>query len=130
MLTRVIGVLLIGTVGLVFADEAVAPATGGVPAGAPQPPGLGGMLLPFALMFGVVYFLMIRPQNKKMKEQQKMLGALTSGDEVVTNSGIFGKISGMTEKVVTLEIAQNVKIKVLKTQVSQVLKGQGANELA
>ena len=72
------------------------------------------MLLPFAAMFAVVYFLMIRPQQKKMKEQQDMLGQLKHGDEVVTTSGILGTITGITEKVVTLEIADDVRIKILK----------------
>jgi preprotein translocase subunit YajC len=80
-------------------------------------------------MFGVFYFLMIRPQQKKMKKQNEMLSALTSGDEVVLSSGIIGKVAGLTDKVVTLEVAKDVKVKVLKSQVSQVVKGQ-VQELA
>ncbi|MBL7715300.1 MAG: preprotein translocase subunit YajC [Bdellovibrionales bacterium] len=79
---------------------------------------------PFAMMFGVIYFLMIRPQQKRLKDQQEMIGALKDGDEVLTASGILGKITGIAEKVVTLEVAQNVRIKILKSQVSQVIKGQ------
>ena len=82
------------------------------------------MLIPMAAMFAVVYFLMIRPQQKKMKEQQNMLSQLKQGDEVITTSGILGTIRGQTEKVVTLEIADDVKIKILKSQISQVVKGQ------
>ncbi|OFZ69903.1 MAG: preprotein translocase subunit YajC [Bdellovibrionales bacterium RIFOXYD1_FULL_44_7] len=82
------------------------------------------MLIPFLLMFAVLYFLMIRPQQKKAKEQQSMLSALKQGDEVITTSGIIGTVAGLTDKVVTLEIADNVKIKILKSQVSQVVKGQ------
>ena len=82
------------------------------------------MLMPMVIMFGVVYFLMIRPQQKKVKEQQKMLTALAVGDDVVTTSGILGQITGLAEKVATLEIASGVKIKILKSQVSQVVKGQ------
>lgn len=93
-------------------------------AGQPQPPGFGSMLVPFALMFGVIYFLMIRPQQKRMKEQQNMLSGLQHGDEVVTTSGMLGKVTGITEKVVTLEVADNVRIKMLKSQVAQVVKGQ------
>jgi preprotein translocase subunit YajC len=99
-----------------------APTTVATPLAAPAP-GFGSMLLPFAAMFGVVYFLMIRPQQKKMKEQQDMLGQLKQGDEIVTSSGILGTVRGLTEKVVTIEIDDDVKIKVLKTQVSQVVKG-------
>ena len=75
-------------------------------------------------MFGVIYFLMIRPQQKKMKEQQAMMSQLKQGDEVLTNSGILGKITGVTDKVVTVEVADNVRVKMLKSQVSQVIKGQ------
>ena len=72
-----------------------APATGAAAAPLAAPaPGFGSMLLPFAAMFGVVYFLMIRPQQKKMKEQQEMLTQLKQGDEVVTTSGILGTIRG------------------------------------
>lgn len=92
-------------------------------AAAPQQPSLFGMAMPFVIMLGIMYFLMIRPQQKKMKEHQAMMGALKAGDEVVTNSGILGTVAGMSEKVVTLEVAKNVQLKVLKSQVSQVIKG-------
>ena len=82
------------------------------------------MVLPFVLMFGVLYFLMIRPQQKKMKNHQKLLSEIKKGDEVLTNSGFLGKVTGMTEKVVTLELATNVRVKMMKNQVSQVVKGQ------
>jgi preprotein translocase subunit YajC len=107
---------------LSWADGPAVPA--GTPTAAPQQPGVGSMLVPFAAMFAVVYFLMIRPQQKKMKEQQDMLSALKQGDEVLTSSGILGKVAEITDKIVTLEIANNVRIKMLKSQVSQVIKGQ------
>jgi preprotein translocase subunit YajC len=110
---------------LALADNAPVPAGGpvsGVP-GQPPQPGFGSMLVPFALMFGVIYFLMIRPQQKKMKEQQAMMSDLKSGDEILTSSGILGKVTGITEKVVTVEVADNVRVKMLKSQVSQVIKG-------
>lgn len=99
------------------AGSAAAAAAGS----APQTP--FGMLMPFALMFGVVYFLMIRPQQKKMKDQQSMLAGLKHGDGVITASGLLGTVSGITDKVVTLEVATNVKIKMLKSQVAQIVKG-------
>lgn len=93
----------------------------GTPSGAAsQQPGAFGMLLPFVLMFVVIYFLIIRPQQKKMKEHQALLGQVKYGDEVVTNGGIFGKVTGITEKVVTVEIADGVKIKLLKSQIASV----------
>lgn len=91
---------------------------------AQQPqPSLMGMAMPFLVMLAVMYFLMIRPQQKKAKEHQTMMSELKTGDEVVTSSGIIGTIAGMTEKVVTLEVSKNVQLKVLKNQVNQVVKG-------
>ena len=83
--------------------------------------GLGGML-PLLLMFVVVYFFMIRPQKKKHDEEQSFLKALKKGDEVYTKSGILGTICGLTEKVVTLEIAESVKVKVLRSTVGGLSK--------
>lgn len=93
-------------------------------AGQPQPPGMGSMMFPMLAIFAVFYFLMIRPQQKKVKEQQDMIGALKHGDDVVTSSGLLGRVTGITDKVVTLELADNVRVKMLKSQVAQVVKGQ------
>ncbi len=101
----------------------VAAAPGSAAAAAPQQPGALGLALPFIVMLGIMYFLMIRPQQKRMKEHQTLVTSLKNGDEVVTSSGILGTIAGMSEKVVTLEVAKNVQIKVLKSQVNQVVKG-------
>jgi len=97
-------------------------AAAGAPAAAPISP--FAQFFPIVLMFGVVYFLMIRPQQKKMKEQQEMIKALKHGDEIVTSSGMLGKITGVAEKVVTVEVADGVRVKMLKSQVAQVVKGQ------
>ena len=108
---------------LAFADtanEAVATAT---QAAAPPQPSTLGMLLPFGLMFIVFYFLMIRPQQKKMKEHESMLGTLQKGEEVITKAGIFGKVHGIAEKFLTLEVDNNVKLKVLKSEIATVLRG-------
>jgi preprotein translocase subunit YajC len=106
-----------------FADGPVVPA-GSSPAtsGVSQQPGGIMAFAPFILMFVVIYFLILRPQQKKMKEQQSMISALKQGDEILTASGILGKVTGMTDTVVTLEVADNVRVKMLKTQVSRVLK--------
>lgn len=90
----------------------------------PQQPSFFGMMMPFLLMLAVVYFLMIRPQQKKMKEHQNLLGGLKHGDQVVTSSGILGKIAGLSDKIATVEIADNVKVKVLKSQISQIVRDQ------
>lgn len=117
--------------GVALADAPAVPA-GGAPEGAAaaaQQPGFLGMIAPFALMFAVFYFLVLRPQKKKMDQQQTMLGALKHGDEVVTNSGLLGKVTGITEKVVTLEIADNVRVKMLKSQIAQVIQAGQIQDL-
>jgi preprotein translocase subunit YajC len=106
---------------MAFAEDAAVPA--GAPAGAPPPPGTGAMLVPFIAMFGIMYLFMIRPQQKKMKAQNLMLSQLKEGDEVLTASGILGTVKGIADRMVTLEIDKDVSMKVLKTQVAHVLKG-------
>jgi preprotein translocase subunit YajC len=73
--------------------------------------------IPFVLIFLVMYFLMIRPQKKRMQEEQNFLSKLSHGDEVVTKSGILGKVTGIAEKVVTLELEGGTKMKVLKSHI-------------
>ena len=99
-------------------SEAV-PSTTSVPAAAAQP-GVFGMLFPFVLMFGVMYFLIIRPQQKKMKEHQSKVETIKSGDEIISNSGLIGKVYGVTDRVLTVEIADNVRVKMLKSQVAAI----------
>ncbi len=90
-------------------------AEGAAPATAPQ---AGFMqFLPFVIIFIIFYFLMIRPQKKKMQEEQNMLNKLEKGDEIYTKSGILGTIVGINETVVTLEISEGSKIKVLRSSV-------------
>ena len=86
--------------------------------------GLMGSLTTFAplvLMFVVMYFLMIRPQQKKAKEQRLMMDALAKGDEVVTASGILGKVTKVLDTYVMLEIAANTEITVQKHAVTTLL---------
>jgi preprotein translocase subunit YajC len=112
--------------GLAWADAPAVPAgTALIPSNTPAAQGPGGImaLAPFLLMFGVMYFLVLRPQQKKLKEQQDLISALKQGDEIVTASGLLGKVTGLTEKVITVEIADDVRVKMLKSQVSQVIKG-------
>ena len=71
-----------------------------------------------AMVVAVMYFLVFRPQNKKAQEQAKMLAGLKRNDEVVTTGGIIGRIQDAGEKVVTLEIAPNVRIRVERSQIS------------
>ncbi|NDD90555.1 preprotein translocase subunit YajC [bacterium] len=79
---------------------------------------------PFLLMFAVLYFLMIRPQQKKMKEQQEMLSNLATGDHVVTTSGIFGVVKELSEKIVTLEVADRVNMRFVRSQIAQKVSAE------
>jgi len=79
---------------------------------------MSGMMLPILLMFVIIYFLIIRPQQKQQKKHKAMVAALGKGDKIITNSGIFGTITGMTDIAVTLEVAKNVHIKVLRSHVA------------
>jgi preprotein translocase subunit YajC len=78
----------------------------------------GPNILPLLLgMVAIMYFLIWRPQQKQQKEQQTMLAALKKGDDVLTSSGILGKIFAVDDKFVTLEIASNVKVRMLKSSI-------------
>ncbi len=85
--------------------------------GAPTGCGGGLQMLPLALMFVVMYFLLIRPQQKKAKEHQGMVNALQKGDMVITRGGVIGKISGIQDNVLTLEVQEKVRIRVLRSYV-------------
>lgn len=84
-------------------------------AGASSQPGvLETVVMPMVFMLVIFYFLMIRPQTKKMQKHQEFLGGLKKGDEVLTTSGIFGKIEGISEKFVTLEVSDGVRLRFAK----------------
>jgi preprotein translocase subunit YajC len=94
-------------------------------------PGIGGpgplvTILPFILIFVIMYFMVIRPQQKKGKEHQEMLSKLKRNDEVMTSGGIYGKVIDLKETVVTLEVAPNVRIRVHRPQISAVLTAERA----
>ena len=80
-----------------------------------------GMFLPLIVIFVLFYFLLIRPQNKKQKEHREMVGALSTGDEVVTAGGVLGKVTEVGEQFLTVEIADRVLVKVQRHTVSTVL---------
>lgn len=111
-----------------------APATGegqSTGEGDPGPdPGMcGGMgstssIILMLAMFAVFYFLLIRPQQKKAKEHQKMLEAIKKGDEIATNGGLIGRVTAVSDKTVTLEISEKVRVRVLRTQVAGPLSAQ------
>ncbi len=106
--------------------DSVAYAMGGFPGG--NGGGSQGLtsFLPLILMFVVFYFLLIWPQQKKAKAHRQLLSNLKKGDEVVTASGIYGTITGITESVVTLEIAEKVRIKVSRSSIAGIVKAQAS----
>jgi preprotein translocase subunit YajC len=91
-------------------------------AGGAAKPSLVENLMPFVFILVIFYFFLIRPQAKKMKTHDQFITALKVGDQVITASGIFGTIAGITDEFVTLEVADDVKIRVVKKQVSTALK--------
>src|SRR3954463_6491457 len=98
--------------------DAMAQTAGGAP------PGAGGGMSFFvvmAVMFVAMYFLMIRPQQKKQKEHQAMLSKIVAGDEVVTSGGILGRVIDVGDQFLTIEIADNVRIKVQRFQVTSLV---------
>lgn len=91
-------------------------------AGAEPTAGLLGMLLPLALMFGLLYFLMIRPQKKKEKALKEQIAAMTVGDKCITSGGILGKVVNIKEDEVTIQTSPaNTLITLRKSAISQVL---------
>ncbi|TVQ79575.1 MAG: preprotein translocase subunit YajC [Bradymonadales bacterium] len=95
---------------LFFASEAMAQA---------EPAGSGySMLIGFGLIFLIFYLFILRPQAKKARDHANLVTSLEKGDEVMTQAGVFGKIHGVAEKVVTLEVAPNVRIRVDRNSIS------------
>lgn len=89
--------------------------------GAPGQPSALMQFLPLVLIFVVFYFLLIRPQTKRAKEHRAMVAAIEVGAEVVTNGGILGKVTEVSEQYLTIEVANNVNIRLQRQAVSQVL---------
>ena len=105
----------------------IAYAMGGAPGGtAGSGGGDWGFLITMAVIFVIFYFLLIRPQQKKQKELKAMMDNLVYGDTVMTTGGIHGKITGLTDSVVTLEIADKVRIKVARSAIGAVIQKSGA----
>jgi len=97
-----------------------AQATAGADGAAGGGGGLLGTFLPFVFIIAIFYFLIIRPQNKKRKETEKMLSALKKGDKVVTIGGLHGTIQSVKETTVIIKADDNVKLEFLRSAVSTV----------
>jgi preprotein translocase subunit YajC len=85
---------------------------------------LGSPIIMIVLLFAIVYFLMIRPQQKKAKQHKSFMENLKRGDTVVTSGGLYGKITGITDDAITLEIAEKVRVKITKNSVVDYVKGE------
>lgn len=99
-----------------FVTPAYAQAAGNAGAGAAF-----AQFIPLILIFAIMYFLMIRPQQKRVKQHREMVAALKKGDQVVTQGGIIGKVSSVRDEELEVEIASGVKVRVVRGTVSQVL---------
>jgi len=103
---------------LLFLAQAATSSPEGAPAGA----GSFGMLVPMILIFVIMYFLMIRPQQKRQKEHQKLVSTLKTGDKIVTNAGIHGIIANVKESTVLVKVADNVKIEFDRAAITTIEK--------
>ena len=102
-------------------------------AGPPTDASPFGMLFPIAAIFAIFYFLLIRPQQKRQRQQDAMIKSIEKGDSAVTTGGLHGKVTGVTDDVLTLEIAalkgERVRVKVSRARiesVTKVTKGEGS----
>ena len=84
--------------------------------------GIGSFFVPLIFIFIIMYFVMIRPQKKRQEQQQKLIANLKTGDRVVTSAGIHGLISNVKETTVLVKVADNVKIEIDKSAITNVLK--------
>ena len=101
---------------------------------APQNAGAGSQqgswfstLIPLVVIFAIFYFLMIRPQQKQAKKHKEMLSALKKGDKVVTRGGMLGTINAISDNVVTIEIADNVRARFSREAIAAIETNQNAN---
>lgn len=99
-----------------FVTPAYAQAAGGAGAGTAF-----AQFIPLILIFAIMYFLMIRPQQKRLRAHRDMVGALKKGDHVVTQGGILGKVTTVRDDELEVEISQGVRIRVVRSTIAQVV---------
>ena len=99
-----------------FISDAMAQGAGGQPGGFDFT-----AILPLIIMFGIFYFLLIRPQQKKAKEHKSLVEALKKGDEIITNGGLLAKVTDVGDNFLTCQVADNVEIKIQSHAVTTVL---------
>lgn len=113
-----------------FIPNLLTTAAGGAQ-GAGQMDAMGGtfgMLIPLILIFAIMYFLMIRPQQKKQKETQKMIDAIKKGDKVVTIGGIHGIVSSVKENTLVIKVDDNARIEFNRTAIASVVTDKPASD--
>ncbi len=94
---------------------------------APQGEGGGGMmstLIMFGAIFAIFYFMIIRPQQKRAKEREKLLSEIKKGDKVVTNGGLHGVIAGIDDKTCLIDVGNNMKLKYERSSIASILKSK------
>ena len=84
-----------------------------------------GAFIPLILMFAIFYFLLIRPQQRKAKQHRELIAAIKKGDKVVSSGGLHGVVTGLTDDVVTIEIAPKIRVKVSRGSIAGLAKGGG-----
>ncbi len=95
---------------------------------AQREPSFVSMLVPMALIFLIFYFLLIRPQQRQQRQAEEMRKGVEKGDKVVTAGGLHGRVTGVTDDVLTVEIAERVRVKVDRTRVETVEKPKKGGE--
>ena len=88
--------------------------------------GLGSMLIPLVLMFAIFYFLIIRPQQRRYKEHQKMVDSLGRGDRILTNGGLYATVQDVKDDMIVAQIADGVKVEIAKSAVASKVTPKGA----
>jgi preprotein translocase subunit YajC len=105
--------------------DSLAYALGGI-GGAGGEGGGFGAFVPLILMFAIFYFLLIRPQQRKAKQHRELIASIKKGDRVVSSGGLYGVVTGLTDDVVTMEIAPKVRVKVSRGSISGLAKREGS----
>jgi preprotein translocase subunit YajC len=86
--------------------------------------GLISTLIMFGAIFAIFYFMIIRPQQKRAKEREKLLSAVEKGDKVILSSGLYGTVAGMEEKTVLIDVGNNIKMKFERSAIASVVKDE------
>lgn len=87
--------------------------------------GMMGTLIMFGAIFLIFYFMIIRPQQKRQKEREKLLSAVEKGDKVVTSGGMYGEVTGVEDKIVWVKVSDTTKIKFDKNAIAAILNSDG-----